>query len=111
MPVTIEDLTVGSGSEAVDGKLITVRYTALIAPDIPITAPLEPGETIEVPVNGKMMIDGWNEGVLGMKVGGKRRITVPPELAYRNVGLGDIVPILATLIFEIDLVSVRDIPT
>lgn len=111
--VTIVDLVVGTGEEAVANKLITVRYTSEVqgTPNRPIAAPLAPGETIEVPLPGDMLIAGWNDGVLGMKVGGKRRITIPPELAYRNLGVGDIVPVDATLIFEVELVSLRAIPS
>ncbi|HET7543094.1 MAG TPA: FKBP-type peptidyl-prolyl cis-trans isomerase [Polyangiaceae bacterium] len=111
MAVTIEDLTVGTGAEVADDKLITVSYTVKIAPDTLVIGQLQPNETVEVPVGGQMLIQGWNDGMVGMKVGGKRRISVPPELAYTNVGLGDIVPIEATLIFEVNLISIRDIPS
>jgi peptidylprolyl isomerase len=110
MPVTIEEVTVGTGAAVADDKLITVKYTVKIAPDTPVIGALQTGETIEVPVGGEMLIDGWNQGMVGMKVGGKRRITVPPELAFADDGLADIVPGASTLIFEVDLISIRDVP-
>ncbi len=125
--VTIVDLVVGSGDEVTDDKLITVTYTGTITGvppgvDLPILGGLEPGETIEVPVNGSMLITGWNQGVLGtadppsppMRVGGLRRITIPPELAYgsgSNTGLQDIVPSGATLVFDVKVLAMKDLPS
>jgi len=116
--VTIQDITVGTGDEAVDNKIVTVSYTGFVSgggslPDVELAGALASDETMDVPVNGMMMIDGWNQGILGMKVGGQRRITVPPELAYGsgpNGGNGEIVPSGATLIFVINLFAVKAVP-
>ncbi|HWP09605.1 MAG TPA: FKBP-type peptidyl-prolyl cis-trans isomerase [Polyangiaceae bacterium] len=114
MPISKVDLIVGTGDEAVADSLITVYYTVIPIKALPtdpgtIAGALASNETIEVPVGGQALIPGWNEGVLGMKVGGKRQITIPPELAYGTAGYGVVRP-NTTLIFEVDLLSVRPRP-
>ena len=115
MPIQVVDLVVGTGDEAVEEKILTVNYTSFIQgsggqPNQLIAGQTLPGELIDVPVDGHMLISGWNQGVKSMRVGGKRRITIPPDLAYEDVGLGDIVPEDATLIFEVELFAVKDPP-
>jgi FKBP-type peptidyl-prolyl cis-trans isomerase len=118
--VSITADTPGTGDPAAEGKLATVHYTVTRAPNIPVVAPLEPGEIVEVLVGSRMMIDGWNNGLLGqglpanlgpMKVGGQRTLEIPPDLAYGQIGLSDIVPPNSTLIFVVDLLQIRDVPT
>jgi peptidylprolyl isomerase len=115
VPVQVVDLVVGTGAELATDKIITVHYMGFIQgtggqPDQPIIAPLASGEKVDIPVDGEMLITGWNEGVRGMRVGGKRRITIPPELAFEDTDFGDIVPKGSTLIFEVELFDVKDIP-
>jgi FKBP-type peptidyl-prolyl cis-trans isomerase FkpA len=111
-PYSQTDLVVGTGDEAVSGKTATIHYTVWIYSD---TAAENKGTFIQTSVGGTPfsftvggngVIQGLNQGVTGMKVGGKRRLVIPPELAYGSAGNGTIPP-NATLVFEIELVSVQ----
>jgi peptidylprolyl isomerase len=111
--VTITDKTVGTGAEAVSGKALTVNYTGWLY--VPAAADLH-GAQFDTSV-GKTpfaftlgtgaVILGWDRGVAGMKVGGKRTLIVPPELAYGAAGSGTTIPANATLIFDIELLTVK----
>ncbi len=100
-----EDLSVGSGDEAVSGKTVVVHYTGYLTDGrrFDSTAGKEP---FEFRLGGGQVIRGWDQGVVGMKVGGKRKLTIPPDLGYGSKDLGAIPP-RSTLIFEIELVAVR----
>ena len=100
----IEDLTVGSGSEAKDGKKVAVHYTGWLTDGTKFDSSLDRGEPFEITLPGQV-IKGWNEGIPGMKVGGKRKLLIPPSLGYGDSEMGPI-PANSTLVFEIELLQV-----
>ncbi len=102
----IEDLTVGDGDEAVAGKSVTVHYTGWLEDGTKFDSSLDRDEPFSFNLGAGMVIPGWDEGVKGMKVGGKRRLTIPPELGYGPRGAGGVIPPNATLIFEVELLGV-----
>ena len=102
----IEDLVVGTGREAVPGTAITVHYTGWLTDGAKFDSSLDRGVPFQFPLGAGHVIQGWDQGVVGMKVGGKRRLTIPPQLAYGENGQGPIPP-NATLIFEVELLNVE----
>ena len=102
----IEDLVVGQGVEAKEGNVITVNYTGWLENETQFDSSLSPGrDPLLITLGAGQVIQGWDEGIPGMKVGGKRRLTIPPHLGYGNQAVGSI-PANSTLIFEIDLLGV-----
>ncbi len=109
----IDDLVVGEGTEAVPGKMIEVHYTGwLYNPDATdnkgkkFDSSVDRGETFEFPLGGGRVIRGWDEGFAGMKIGGLRRLTIPSEMGYGARGAGAAIPPNATLVFDVELISV-----
>ncbi len=103
----IEDLVVGTGTEAVTGKLITVNYTGTLTDGTKFDSSLNPGRTpFEFTLGAGEVIQGWDKGFAGMKVGGKRKLTIPSSMGYGDMGSGPIPP-KATLIFEVELLGVK----
>ncbi len=100
-----EDLTVGEGAEAEYGKLLTVNYTGWLEDGTEFGTSIG-GEPFQFTLGQGEVILGWDQGVLGMKVGGKRKLIIPPDLAYGETGRGDIPP-NATLTFEVELLAVE----
>lgn len=108
-PVTelkIEDIQVGTGAEAVAGKTVTVHYTGWLTDGTKFDSSVDRGEPFPFPLGAGRVIPGWEQGVTGMKVGGKRRLIIPPDLAYGPQGTGPIPP-NATLIFDVELLDVQ----
>lgn len=104
----IEDLKVGTGAEAVAGKKITVNYTGTLIDGTKFDSSLNPGRTpFEFNLGAGQVIEGWDKGFAGMKVGGKRRLTIPSSMGYGSQGAGGIIPPNATLIFEVELLEVN----
>ena len=102
----IEDLVVGQGVEAKEGNVITVNYTGWLENETQFDSSLSPGrDPLIITLGAGQVIQGWDDGIPGMKVGGKRRLTIPPHLGYGNQAVGAI-PANSTLIFEIDLLGV-----
>ena len=104
----IEDLVVGEGAEAQDYNIVVVNYTGSLEDGSVFDSSLNPGRgpfTFTLGVGS--VIKGWDLGVKGMKVGGKRKLTIPPELGYGDQGAGGLIPPGATLIFEVDLLEVE----
>ncbi len=102
----IEDLVVGQGVEAKEGNVITVNYTGWLENGTQFDSSLSPGrDPLVITLGAGEVIQGWDEGIPGMKVGGKRRLTIPPHLAYGNQAV-DPIPANSTLIFEVDLLGV-----
>lgn len=99
------DLVVGTGEEAREGATVRVHYTGMLADGKVFDSSLKRGEHFAFRIGGRKVIRGWEDGVQGMRVGGKRRLIIPPELGYGNQGAGPIPP-GSTLFFEIELFEV-----
>lgn len=104
--VTIEEIQVGEGAEAVVGSKVLVSYTGWILDGASIGSSDEYGGPLAFTIGKGDLIPGFEMGVIGMKVGGKRKVTIPAELAYGEKGAGDVIPPGATLVFELELVAV-----
>ena len=103
----IEDIIVGQGAEAVKYSIITVNYTGWLEDGTKFDSSLNPGrEPLRFTLGAGQMIQGFDQGILGMKVGGKRKLTIPPNLGYGSQDKG-IIPPNSTLIFELDLLIVE----
>lgn len=105
--LVIEDIEEGTGDEVVEGSTVNVHYTGTLTDGTTFDSSRDRGQTFEFVVGEGQVIEGWDQGLLGMKVGGIRRLTIPPALAYGKNGAGGIIPPNATLVFEIELVSVE----
>jgi peptidylprolyl isomerase len=103
----IEDLEVGEGTEAVAGANVTVHYVGVAWSDQQqFDASWDRDEFFEFPLGRGYVIAGWDQGVQGMKVGGRRRITIPPHLGYGAAGAGGVIKGGETLVFVVDLINV-----
>ena len=100
------DLEVGDGAEPTEGQQIVVDYTGWLEDGTKFDSSLDRGEPIVFPVGTGQVIPGWDEGLLSMKVGGKRQLVIPPELGYGEAGAGGVIPPNATLIFEVELIEI-----
>ncbi|MCH7530074.1 FKBP-type peptidyl-prolyl cis-trans isomerase [Patescibacteria group bacterium] len=100
-----EDVIVGEGTEAISGNLVTVHYIGVLSDGTPFDSSHSRGEPFQFILGGGQVIQGWDMGVAGMKVGGKRILVIPPDLAYGSNAVGAIPPD-STLIFEIELLDV-----
>lgn len=103
----IEDLKVGSGAEAVAGKMVSVHYTGWLTDGKKFDSSVDRGQPFKFSLGGGQVIRGWDQGVVGMKVGGKRKLTIPPQLAYGERGAGGVIPPNSTLVFEVELLGVE----
>ena len=101
----VEDLVVGTGATAVAGDTVSVNYVGTLSNGTKFDASADHGGPFSFRLGVGAVIPGFDQGVTGMKVGGKRRLTIPPNLAYGSTGSGPIPP-NATIIFEVDLVSI-----
>lgn len=101
------DIKVGSGPTAVKGQTVKVHYTGWLTTGKKFDSSVDRGEPFTFDLGASQVIKGWDEGVAGMKVGGKRQLRIPPELAYGDNGAGGVIPANATLIFDIELLGVR----
>jgi FKBP-type peptidyl-prolyl cis-trans isomerase len=100
------DLVVGDGDVAVAGKSVTVHYTGWLENGKKFDSSFDRGQPFSFPLGAGRVIKGWDEGVQGMKVGGKRKLTIPPGLGYGARGAGGVIPPHATLIFDVELLKV-----
>ena len=109
-----EDAVVGQGAEATSGSDVKVHYTGWLYQDGQQGATFDSSkdrrEPFEFSLGEGMVIPGWDEGVQGMKVGGKRTLIIPPELGYGAYGAGGVIPPHATLMFEVELLSTKAAP-
>jgi len=104
----LEDLEVGEGDEATPGSIVEVHYVGVSwSTSRQFDASWDRGETFKFGLGKGQVIRGWDEGVAGMKVGGRRRITIPPDMAYGKRGAGGVIGPDETLVFVVDLVGVR----
>ena len=106
--LVVEDVTVGDGPEAVAGQTVTVHYVGVAhSTGEEFDASWNRGTPFRFPLGAGRVIGGWDQGVAGMKVGGRRRLTIPPDLGYGARGAGGVIQPNETLVFVVDLVSVR----
>lgn len=103
----IEELQAGDGDEATSGHPVEVHYTGWLTDGTKFDSSLDRGQPFAFTLGAQMVIAGWDQGVAGMRVGGKRKLTIPPHLAYGDKGAAGVIPPGATLVFEVELVAVR----
>lgn len=103
----IEDEVVGTGAEAKAGDSVTVHYAGTLTDGTMFDASRNRGDAgFTFTLGAGQVIKGWDQGVAGMKVGGKRKLTIPSDLAYGNRAVGGVIPANATLVFEVELIGV-----
>jgi FKBP-type peptidyl-prolyl cis-trans isomerase len=101
----IEDIVNGDGAEAAAGQEVTVHYTGWLTDGKKFDSSKDRDDPFVFPLGGGRVIRGWDEGVQGMKVGGTRKLTIPPALGYGARGAGGVIPPNATLVFEVELLA------
>jgi FKBP-type peptidyl-prolyl cis-trans isomerase len=101
-----EDLVVGSGATAEAGQDIVVHYVGRLANGTQFDSSRARRDPLDFALGAGDVIKGWDQGLPGMKVGGTRRLTIPPELAYGDQGLAGVIPPKATLVFEVELLNI-----
>ncbi len=101
------DQVAGTGDVAVAGKTVSVHYTGWLENGKKFDSSVDRGQPFSFPLGAGRVIKGWDEGVQGMKVGGKRKLTIPSDLGYGSRGAGGVIPPNATLIFDVELLGVR----
>jgi FKBP-type peptidyl-prolyl cis-trans isomerase len=102
------DVKVGTGATAQKGQSASVHYTGWLTNGKKFDSSLDRGQPFTVePLGSAPVIQGWNEGIIGMKVGGKRQLRIPPQLGYGQRGYPGVIPPNATLIFDVELLSVK----
>lgn len=102
----IEDLVVGTGAEAKAGNQVQVHYTGWLTNGKKFDSSKDRNSPFPFPLGGGRVIKGWDQGVAGMKVGGKRKLTIPPHMAYGDRGFPGAIPPNSTLVFEVELLKV-----
>lgn len=103
----IDDITLGDGDVATPGKTVTVNYKGTLEDGTVFDSSYDRGTPFSFKLGAGEVIQGWDIGVAGMKVGGKRKLTIPPDLGYGAQGAGSVIPPYATLIFEVELLKVE----
>jgi len=104
--LTIEDTVIGDGAAAASGRDVTVHYAGWLADGTQFDSSKEKQDPFQFTLGKQEVMAGWEEGLRGMKVGGTRKLTVPPQLAYGEHGAGDTIPPNETLTFEVELLAV-----
>ena len=105
--LVIEELLVGDGAEACAGQMVSVHYTGWLTNCSKFDSSKDRNEPFEFSLGGQHVIAGWDEGVQGMKIGGRRKLTIPPALGYGARGAGGVIPPNATLVFEVELLELN----
>ena len=108
MSLQIEDLVTGEGREAQQGKEITVHYTGWLEDGTKFDSSLDRRQPLSIILGVGQVIEGRDKGFAGMREGGKRKLTIPPEMGYGARGAGGVIPPNATLVFEVELLKVAD---
>jgi peptidylprolyl isomerase len=102
-----EDIVVGTGASPQPGQEVTVHYTGTFEDGTKFDSSLDHGQPFKFKIGAGLVIKGWDEGVMTMKVGGKRKLVIPPHLGYGSQGAGNVIPPNATLVFEVELLGVQ----
>jgi len=102
----LEELLEGDGATAETGQQVSVHYTGWLTDGSKFDSSVDRNQSFEFTLGRGMVIRGWDEGVAGMKVGGKRKLTIPPQLGYGAQGAGGVIPPNATLVFEVELLGI-----
>jgi len=103
----IEDIKVGQGESPIAGQTVVVHYTGWLTDGTKFDSSVDRGDPFKFPLGAGRVIKGWDEGVATMKVGGKRKLTIPPSLGYGARGAGGVIPPNATLIFDVELLGIE----
>ena len=101
------DLVQGTGASPSPGQMVTVHYTGTLADGTKFDSSVDRAEPFVFQIGKGQVIRGWDEGVMSMNIGGKRKLIIPPDLGYGARGAGGVIPPNATLIFEVELLGVR----
>ncbi len=105
--LAVEDIVVGDGAEASTGNQVDVHYTGWLTNGDKFDSSLDRGRPFSFELGARNVIAGWDQGVVGMRVGGKRKLTIPPDLGYGDRGAGAVIPPGATLVFEVELLAIK----
>lgn len=103
----IEDIEIGTGREAKSGDTVVMHYTGTFDDGEKFDSSVDRGDPFETKIGVGQVIQGWDKGVPGMKVGGKRKLYIPYTMGYGEEGAGDVIPPLADLIFEVELLEIK----
>lgn len=103
----VEDVQAGTGAVAEPGKKVSVHYTGTLTNGTKFDSSRDRNQEFTFVLGQGQVIRGWDEGVKGMKVGGKRKLTIPPDMAYGEAGAGGVIPPNATLLFDVELTKVE----
>ena len=101
-----DDTVIGDGATAEKGQTVSVHYTGWLTDGEKFDSSKDRNDPFQFPLGAGRVIRGWDEGVQGMKVGGTRRLTIPPQLGYGAQGAGGVIPPNATLVFEVELLAI-----
>ena len=102
-----QDVTVGNGAEAREGQLAVVHYTGWLTDGTKFDSSRDRGQPFSFPIGAGQVIAGWDEGVAGMKIGGRRKLVIPSNLGYGDMGSPPVIPAGATLVFDVELLDLK----
>lgn len=103
----IQDIRRGSGPKIESGATAVVHYTGILTNGVKFDSSYDRGQPFEFKIGARQVIQGWDQGIVGMQIGGKRKLIIPPALAYGDRGVGDVIPPNSTLIFEVELIGIE----
>ncbi len=107
MSLKVDDMKVGTGAEATAGKTVTVHYVGTLTDGSKFDSSRDRNQGFTFRLGAGQVIQGWDKGVAGMKVGGLRKLTIPPEMGYGSRGFPPVIPPNSTLVFEVELLDVK----